>query len=834
MKILLLYKGYMPLNQLDTIFREPLENTLGSITFDVAQLRNGKVPADEKREWASLAKDTLEKYEYVLIADSDWFKVLTKNSKAETTLGMVQNSPNFNSKVFYCPSQYVYQIDSGKHQNQFKSVLEGILKDSQGKSTIIEPEIRSQKYPMTVEEIKRELDELLDEPMLFSDIEAKSLKVTEAGVYTIGFSKNKHEGIAFPVDAIPEQSEEIRQVLREFFEKYQGKLVFHKANYDIAVLNYTLFQQDLFDIKGQLNGLNTFFRNNRIHDTLIITYLATNSCSGNILGLKELAQPYCGDWAVEVSDVTKVPLDKLLQYNLVDCLATAYVYETYYPKMVEDEQEQLYKEFMLPTLKTNIRCQLNGLPIDLNLVNDFEQSLNQEKEQLHSFLYNTQTVKNAEQLKAEITTKKRNSKLKKKTTTVEENYSPLNFNSTDDLTLLVHEIMQLPIIETTETGKSALGKGVLRDLCNHTDNQEYKDILNSIADLKDVEKINTAFVPIFKSPVGIDDCHRLMGYINAGGTVSGRMSHSNPNLAQLPASGSRFAKPVKKLFTSNNEFLFCGIDFNALESRIDALTTKDPNKLKVFTEGWDSHCYNAIIYFPHLMPDIDPNDVNSVNSIKNKYPHLRQNSKQFSFGLQYGIEPSGIHRNTGTPMDDAIRIYENYHNAYVKSLEWKEGKIEQAYKDGYVTTGFGLRVRTPFLKGKTYTRDRKGLEGAEARTAGNALGQGWGVLNDRAMNAVMDEVDRLGLYNDILPINRIHDACYYLVRNDINVLLKLNELVVKESYWNEHPDIYHPEVSLGGQLDVFYPDWSNPMTLPEKCSEEQLINLVQEHLEKIK
>ena len=824
MKILLLYKGYLPLSECDKIFREPLENTLGSITFNVSQLRQGKVPANEKREWADLAKSTLDQFDYVLIADSDWFKTLTKNSKAETTLGMVQNSPNFNSKVFYCPSQYVYQVDSGKHQNQFQSVLEGILKDSKGLSTVIEPEIHSEKYPMTVEEIRQELDNLLDEPILFSDIEAKSLKVTEAGVYTIGFSKDKHNGIAFPVDAIPEQSLEVRKLLREFFEKYQGKLVFHKANYDVAVLNYTLFQQDLFDVKGQLYGLNTFFRNNRIHDSLIVTYLATNSCSGNILGLKELAQPYCGDWAVEVSDVTKVPLDKLLKYNLVDCLGTAYVFEKYYPIMVQDNQEQLYLDFMLPTLKTNIRCQLNGLPIDHNEVVRFESKLNQEGSQLESFIRSTNAVKNAEYLLAERLTEKRNSKLKKKQTTIKENLQPINLHSGDQLRVLVYDIMQLPILETTDSGLPSTSKSTLKDLINHTENQEYKDILQSLCDLADVSKISTAFIPPF-----LEADKRILGYLNLGSTVSGRLSASNPNTQQFPSTGSRFAKPTKKCFKSDEEWLFVGLDFNALESRIDALTTKDPNKLKIFSEGWDSHSYNAAIYFPHLMPDIDPTNKDSVNSIQKIYSQYRQMSKQYTFGLQYGIQPEGIHRNTGTSLEDSKRIYDNYHEAYKVSDEWKESKLKEAYKDGYVTVGMGLRVRTPYLKGKTYTTDRKGAEGAEARTAGNALGQGWGVLNDRLMNSLLNTIDKEGLSLDILPVNKIHDASYYLIRNDVSLLTWFNKEIVKEAYWNEHPDIYHPEVGLGGQLDIFYPDWSTPLTLPEDCTEEQLIKLATEH-----
>lgn len=824
MKILLLYKGYIPLNQLDTIFREPIENTIGSIIFDVAKLRDGKVPADEKREWANLAKDTLEKYEYVLIADSDWFKVLTKNSKAETTLGMVQNSPNFNSKVFYCPSQYIYQIDPEKHQNQFKSVLEGILKDSQGKSTIIEPEIHSQKYPMTIDEIKKELDKLLDEPMLFSDIEAKSLKVTEAGIYTIGFSKNKHEGIAFPVDAIPEQSEKVRELLKQFFEKYQGKLVFHKANYDVAVLNYTLFQKDLFDIKGQLNGLNTFFRNNRIDDTLIITYLATNSCSGNILGLKELAQPYCGDWAVEVSDVTKVSLDKLLQYNLIDCLATAYVYETYYPKMVEDVQEQLYKQFMLPTLKTNIRCQLNGLPINHNEVLKFQAKLNQEESELESFIRGSKVVKNAEQLLAEDRTIKRNAKLKRKQTTVEDNYELINLHSGDQLRVLVYEVMQLPVIETTDSGLPSTSKDVLKDLINHTSNQEYKDILQALCDLTDVTKITTAFIPVF-----LEAKDRVLGYLNLGSTVSGRLSASNPNTQQFPSTGSRFSKPTKKCFQSTDEWLFIGLDFSSLEDRISALTTKDPNKLDVYLKNYDGHSLRAWYYYPELQ-HIDVNDVEAVNNIANTHKHLRQESKAPTFALTYQGTYLTLINNCGFSEDKAKAIEEAYHKMYAVSDEWVQSKIKQACINGYVTTGFGLKVRTPILKQVGYNNiSTNRIASQEMRTAGNALGQGWGVLNDRLMNSLMETVDKEGLSLDILPVNKIHDASYYLIKNDVSLLTWFNREVVKEAYWNNHPDIYHPEVGLGGQLDIFYPDWSTPLTLPENCTEEQLIELATQH-----
>ena len=42
----------------------------------------------------------------------------------------------------------------------------------------------------------------------------------------------------------------------------------------------------------------------------------------------------------------------------------------------------------------------------------------------------------------------------------------------------------------------------------------------------------------------------------------------------------------------------------ALEDRISALTTKDPNKIRIYTQGLDGHCLRAYTYWSGLMPDI--------------------------------------------------------------------------------------------------------------------------------------------------------------------------------------------------------------------------------------
>lgn len=222
--------------------------------------------------------------------------------------------------------------------------------------------------------------------------------------------------------------------------------------------------------------------------------------------------------------------------------------------------------------------------------------------------------------------------------------------------------------------------------------------------------------------------------------------------------------------------------------------------------------------------------VEIINNIAHRYKHLRQDSKSPTFALTYGGTYLTLVKNCGFSETLAKAVEKSYHELYVVSDQWVQNHIKQACQLGYIITGFGLRVRTPILKNTIYSENMPSLAAAEARTAGNALGQGWGVLNDRAMNEVLDKIDELGLTNDILPVGKIHDACYYKVRNDIDTILKLNELTTKAARWQDHPVIAHDQVHLSGQLDLFYPDWANPITLPEDCTREQLIEIVQEAL----
>lgn len=212
---------------------------------------------------------------------------------------------------------------------------------------------------------------------------------------------------------------------------------------------------------------------------------------------------------------------------------------------------------------------------------------------------------------------------------------------------------------------------------------------------------------------------------------------------------------------------------------------------------------------------------NAIKSIKNKYPEFRQIGKSVTFALQYGGTYVTLMKNFGFSKETAINLEKAYHQLYVVSDEWNGNQLLSAKETGYVTCAFGLKVRTPLIKN---IKSRVSNERAsEERTAQNALGQSWGLLNNRAMNAVLKRIDEAGYSDSIYPIAAIHDASYYMIKNNSDLVSWFNQVVCEEASWQEHPAIQHDEVKLSGNLDIYFPDWSNPITLPDKISSNDLI-----------
>ena len=190
--------------------------------------------------------------------------------------------------------------------------------------------------------------------------------------------------------------------------------------------------------------------------------------------------------------------------------------------------------------------------------------------------------------------------------------------------------------------------------------------------------------------------------------------------------------------------------------------------------------------------------------------------------------------NLGWSKEKAKKVEAMYHELYKVSDEYIQNRLEQASKDGYVEVAFGLRVRTPVLSQVVYGAKRAlpTEAAAEGRTAGNAMGQSYGLLNNRAINAFMEKVWNSPYKYDIKPVALIHDAIYLVIRDDLEVIKFVNDNLIKEMEWQDLPEIQHPTVKIGAALDIFYPSWAVNLTLPLYASNDELIDVCSKHYAK--
>ena len=563
--------------------------------------------------------------QHIYCADANYFKVLTKKTKAEPYLGYTLPCAmeGFEHMTVTLGINYRALLYNPLNEDKLNLSLRAYAQTAQGQiATLGKNIIHEAHYPNTITEIDGQLRRLHQHKILACDIETFSLRPHLAGIATIGFAWSRHAGTAFCCDYVndPLSSENqgkqssndpVRQRLKDFLATYEGTLIFHNASFDIKVLIYVLWMEHPHDIAGLLEGLHCMCRH--MEDTKLLAYLSLNSCAGNVLSLKDLAHEFAGNWAQsDIDDVRKIPKKDLLQYNLVDCLSTFYLYEKYYPIMVKEQQLAIYTDLFLPSQKVIIQMELIGLPLEPSTVENAKERLEEIVATHNQVITQSAVIKQFNRLLQQQAMESANAKLKTKQHPI-EHFKDIAFNpgSSKQLQQLLYTVMGLPVLAKTKSKQPATDGDTLAKLVNHTNNPEYVAIINALLGMTKAQKILSAFIPAFEQGFDKKDGRLwLQGNFNLGGTKSGRLSSSDPNLQNIP-SGSTYGKLVKECIQAPDDWIFCGADFSSLEDYISALTTKDPNKLKVYLDKFDGHCLRAYSYFKSRMPDIrqaDPAD----------------------------------------------------------------------------------------------------------------------------------------------------------------------------------------------------------------------------------
>ena len=139
-------------------------------------------------------------------------------------------------------------------------------------------------------------------------------------------------------------------------------------------------------------------------------------------------------------------------------------------------------------------------------------------------------VKEAERIIQTNAMQAANAKLKTKQHPL-EHFKDLHFNpgSNQQVGILLYDVMQLPVIERTKTKQPSAASDTIDKLEFHAKTEEAKALLRALIDYNKVSKILSSFIPAFEA--GFDKGNGrwyLHGSFNLGGTLSGRLSSSDP------------------------------------------------------------------------------------------------------------------------------------------------------------------------------------------------------------------------------------------------------------------------------------------------------------------
>ncbi len=234
------------------------------------------------------------------------------------------------------------------------------------------------------------------------------------------------------------------------------------------------------------------------------------------------------------------------------------------------------------------------------------------------------------------------------------------------------------------------------------------------------------------------------------GTATGRISHNNPNVGNLPTEGV-----IRNFFISDHGNSIVGADYSQLEVVVEANLTEDPQLLKIINEGASKHDITA----EGLGID-------------------RNSAKTLNFALQYGAGIHKISKILKISHTDAEDIFKRYWELYSGVRSLKERVCKNLNETSEVTNIFG-RTRH-FDKPKNEFEKAK-----QERQAYNHLIQGVGAdITNMATYLISDKFKDLSLGRLWFSV---HDEIVTEVRNDLidqakDVIVKCME--VPSAYLN--------------------------------------------------
>ena len=313
-----------------------------------------------------------------------------------------------------------------------------------------------------------------------------------------------------------------------------------------------------------------------------------------------------------------------------------------------------------------------------------------------------------------------------------------NIQSPKQLGEVLFERLGLPHGKKTKTGYSTNAE-VLEKL------RPYHEIIEDILDYRQVTKLNSTYAEGLLKQIESDG--RIRTVFKQTGTATGRLSSAEPNLQNIPIR-TELGKELRRYFVPEKaDYLLIDADYSQIELRLLAALSNDAQMIDAFASGEDIHTATAATVFGV------PREAVTAD--------LRKRAKAVNFGILYGMGAFSLSEDLHIPVARAKEYIASYFAAYPSIDAYLKGVIEQAYRDGFVTTLFGRRRYIPELK-----MQNKNMQHFGERVAMNSPIQGTAAdIIKIAMIRVDEKLKASGL--DARLVLQVHDELIVECHKDV-------------------------------------------------------------------
>ena len=254
-----------------------------------------------------------------------------------------------------------------------------------------------------------------------------------------------------------------------------------------------------------------------------------------------------------------------------------------------------------------------------------------------------------------------------------------NVNSNPQLQRILFEKLSLPKTRKIKTGYSTDAAELEKLAGTHP-------IVASLLEYREVSKLKNGFTEMLLALID-PESHRIHTTYEQTTAATGRLSSIAPNLQNVPIRGEA-GRQIRRAFIAPPDHVLLSADYSQIELRVLAHLSEDETFCQAFAQGHDFHAMIAAKVYGIALADVTS--------------AMRNQVKQFSYGIAYGMSTYGVSQRLGVEMDEAANFVEAYYAQFPKVKEFLTSQVEKAKIDGFTTTMFGRRRYLPELRSSNF------------------------------------------------------------------------------------------------------------------------------------